>query len=82
MSAGSARRTGLPSAVDGAKEAEGTLVGWKNMGGKEVGKEVCPGLEDDAGSATGGPAVGDGCPGRGDVVEEEEEGEAEDVEKG
>jgi len=39
-SAGSATGTGFPSAVDAAREADGTLLRWKKMGGKEMGKEV------------------------------------------
>ena len=33
-------RTGLPSAVDGARDADGALLRWKKMGGNEIGKDV------------------------------------------
>lgn len=49
--------TGLPSAVDGAREADGTLLRWKKMGGNEMGKDVNLGLGDAAGR---GPAAEDG----------------------
>jgi hypothetical protein len=55
----------LPSAVDEAREADGTLPRWKK---NEMGKDVRPELDELSGS---GPAVED----RGLVEEEEEEEE-------
>lgn len=59
--------TGLPSAVDEAREADGTLPRWKK---NEMGKDVRPELDELSGS---GPAVED----RGLVEEEDEEGSSE-----
>ena len=52
-------RTGLPSAVDGARDADGTLLRWKKMGGNEMGKDVVRVLGMDE-LSRGGPAAEDG----------------------
>jgi hypothetical protein len=49
--------TGLPSAVDGAREADGTLLRCRKMGGKEMGKDVGLGLGEVSGR---GPVAEDG----------------------
>jgi hypothetical protein len=61
------RGTGLPSAVEGARDADGTLLRWKKMGGNEIGKEevVRLGMGELSG---GGPATEEGG------SDEEEEG--------
>ena len=61
-------RTGLPSAVDGARDADGTLLRWKKMGGNEMGKDVVRVLGMDELSG-GGPAAEDGA------LDDAEEGE-------
>jgi hypothetical protein len=35
--------------VDGAREADGTLLRWRKMGGNEMGKEVRLGLAESSG---------------------------------
>jgi hypothetical protein len=55
--AGSVSGMGLPSAVDAASDADGTLLRWKKMGGNETGKEVRLSLDESSGS---GPVEEDG----------------------
>lgn len=64
MLAGSVSGMGLPSAVDAASDADGTLLRWKKMGGNETGKEVRLSLDESSGS---GPVEDGGL--------EDEEGE-------
>lgn len=59
----------MPSAVDGARQADGTLLRWKRMGGNEIGKDVRLRMEALSG---GGPAAEDG--GFEDEEDEEEGG--------